>query len=67
MEYNFWDDRTYCTDEYNPCEGCEDFVDGGCISNGACCKSDKQEQLCKDCWFNVNDKCERNGACIFDE
>lgn len=38
-EYNFWDDRTHELD-INPCEGCKDFVDGECISNGGCGKEE---------------------------
>lgn len=40
MERNWWDDRTmedYSDDEINhPCYGCADFMDGECLSNGAC-------------------------------
>ena len=35
LEYNFWDDRTYNLD-INPCEGCSDYVNGICISDGGC-------------------------------
>lgn len=39
FDYNWWDDRT--VEEYNsysihPCYGCLDFIDGECVSNGAC-------------------------------
>lgn len=36
---NWWDDRTielYNSESEHPCYGCRDFVDGECISNGAC-------------------------------
>ena len=35
MDYNFWDDRTHEL-EINPCDGCLDYQDGECVSNGAC-------------------------------
>ena len=35
MDYNFWDDRTHGL-EINPCDGCEDYQDEKCISNGGC-------------------------------
>ena len=35
MDYNFWDDRTYELD-INPCSGCQDYVDGECVSKGGC-------------------------------
>ena len=35
MDYNFWDDRTHEL-EINPCNGCEDYQDGKCISDGGC-------------------------------
>lgn len=35
MDYNFWDDRTHEV-EINPCEGCCDYQNGKCISNGGC-------------------------------
>lgn len=35
MDYNFWDDRTHELD-VDPCEGCPDYQDGECISNGGC-------------------------------
>ncbi|CDF23312.1 unknown [[Clostridium] clostridioforme CAG:511] len=35
MDYNFWDDRTHEV-EINPCEGCYDYKNGKCISNGGC-------------------------------
>ena len=36
MNYNFGNDRTNEL-EINPCNGCEDYKDGKCISNGGCC------------------------------
>lgn len=35
MDYNFWDDRTYDI-RFNPCEGCSDYQNEKCISNGGC-------------------------------
>lgn len=35
MDYNFWDDRTHEV-EINPCEGCYDYQNRKCISNGGC-------------------------------
>lgn len=35
MDYNWWDDRTEFID-INPCKGCEDYVNGECVSNGGC-------------------------------
>lgn len=32
---DFWDDRTLERD-IDPCVGCEDYVDGKCISKGGC-------------------------------
>lgn len=32
---DFWDDRTLEQD-VDPCVGCEDYVDGKCISKGGC-------------------------------
>ena len=46
MDYNFWDDRTHEL-EINPCEGCEDYQNGECISNGGCA-SVKDEQEVKE-------------------
>lgn len=37
-EYNFWDDRTHELD-INPCDRCEDYQNGECVSNGGCAKS----------------------------
>ena len=34
-EYNFGDDRTHELD-INPCNGCSDYQNGECISNGGC-------------------------------
>lgn len=42
MDFNFWDDRTHEL-EINPCEGCHDYVDGICISDGGCAKERMEE------------------------
>lgn len=39
MDFNFWDDREvelYAEEGVHPCYGCCDFMDGECLSNGAC-------------------------------
>ena len=39
MEYNWWDDRElelFHSENNHPCYGCLDFIDGECISHGAC-------------------------------
>lgn len=44
FDYNWWDDRTvedYNSEISHPCYGCEDFVDGECISNGGCGESEE--------------------------
>lgn len=43
MDYNFWDDRTHEV-EINPCEGCYDYQNGKCISNGGSGFSDKHRR-----------------------
>ena len=42
MDYNFWDDRTHEL-AIDPCEGCSDYKNGICISNGGCGKDDAEE------------------------
>ena len=45
-DYNFWDDRTievYHSDGIHPCYGCCDFLDGECVSNGACASGSEDE------------------------
>lgn len=47
MDYNFWDDRTHEVEnevEINPCEGCYDYQNRKCISNGGCGFSDKHKR-----------------------
>jgi len=46
MDYNFWDDRTHEID-INPCDGCLDYKDGNCTSNGACGLKNKRYVLIK--------------------
>jgi hypothetical protein len=42
MDYNFWDDRTHELD-INPCNGCSDYIEGKCISNGGCGNKDYEK------------------------
>lgn len=44
MEYNFWDDRTHELDVH-PCDGCKDYQDGKCISNGGCGSPENGDML----------------------
>ena len=46
MDYNFWDDRTielYEGEGIHPCQGCHDFLDGECMSHGACAVNNKEK------------------------
>ena len=46
MDYNWWDDRTVEESDKetnHPCYGCIDFMDGECLSQGACGSAHKDE------------------------
>lgn len=67
---DWWDDRTieqYNSEHDHPCYGCCDFVDGECISNGACASGgEKKDKITIQRGDNMNVvqcKGEGQGSC----